>query len=108
MKPLRQVNVHQAKTELSRLLLDVERGHEVVIARNGAPVAKLVPLPAAGTKRLCVDTWKGRIQMGEDFDAPLTDAELEEWGMTFLLDTHCWLWLKADSRRFPRRCGAAY
>ena len=80
MKPARQVNVHHAKTELSKLLLEVERGHEVVIARNGTPVAKLVPFPAAGAKRLRVDTWKGRIQMAADFDAPLTDAELAEWG----------------------------
>ena len=80
MKPAKQVNVHQAKTELSKLLLDVERGHEVVIARNGTPVAKLVPFPTAGAKRLRTDTWKGRIQMAVDFDAPLTDAELEEWG----------------------------
>jgi prevent-host-death family protein len=37
------VNVHEAKTQLSRLLQDVEDGEEVVIARNGKPVAKLVP-----------------------------------------------------------------
>ncbi len=80
MKAPRQVNVHQAKTELSKLLIDVERGHEVVIARNGTPVAKLVPFPVAGASRLRVDTWKGRIQMSSDFDAPLTEAELAEWG----------------------------
>ena len=80
MKRARQVNVHQAKTELSKLLQDVERGHEIVIARNGAPVAKLVPFPASGAKRLRVDTWKGRIQMSADFDAPLSARELEEWG----------------------------
>jgi prevent-host-death family protein len=80
MKPVRQVNVHQAKTDLSRLLLDVEHGHEVVIARNGAPVARLVPFRAPRAKGLSVDTWKGRIQMAVDFDAPLTDAELEKWG----------------------------
>ena len=81
MKAIRRVNVHQAKTELSRLLLDVERGGEVVIARNGTPVAKLVPFPAAGPRRLRVDTWKGRLQVSRDFDAPLTDAELAEWGL---------------------------
>jgi prevent-host-death family protein len=80
MKPVKQVNVHQAKTELSRLLLDVERGHDVVIARNGAPVARLVPFVPTRPKGLSVDTWKGRIQMAANFDAPLTDAELEEWG----------------------------
>jgi|Tabmets5t2r1_1033131.scaffolds.fasta_scaffold29002_2 prevent-host-death family protein len=40
---MKQVNVHEAKTQLSRLLQDVENGEEVVIARNGEPVAKLVP-----------------------------------------------------------------
>ena len=75
------VNVHRAKTELSKLLADVERGREVVIARNGRPIAKLVPFPAPGPKRLRVDTWKGRIRMAPDFDAPLTDAELDEWGL---------------------------
>ena len=80
MKPAKQVNVHQAKTELSKLLLEVERGHEVVIARNGTPVAKLVPFPAPVASRLRVDTWKGRVQMSADFDRPLTEAELAEWG----------------------------
>lgn len=80
MKAARHVNVHQAKTELSKLLKEVERGGEVVIARNGEPVAKLVPFPASGPKRFRVDTWKGRIHVAVDFDAPLTDAELAEWG----------------------------
>jgi len=76
----KQVNVHQAKTELSRLLMLVERGDEVVIARNGTPVAKLVPFPGPGDRRLRLDTWKGRIRIAPDFDAPLTDTELREWG----------------------------
>jgi prevent-host-death family protein len=40
---VKQVNVHEAKTQLSRLLQEVEEGEEIVIARNGEPVAKLVP-----------------------------------------------------------------
>lgn len=80
MKRARQVNVHQAKTELSKLILEVERGGEVVIARNGTPVAKLVPFPAPGTRGLRVDTWKGRIRMSPDFDAPMSSEELREWG----------------------------
>ena len=79
MRPIRQVNVHQAKTELSKLLQDVQRGREIVIARNGEPVAKLVPFPARGSQRLRLDTWKGRIHLAPDFDAPITDAELAEW-----------------------------
>ena len=80
MKRIRQVNVHQAKTELSKLLLEVERGGQVVIARGGTPVAKLVPFPPPGVKALRTDTWKGRIRVADDFDAPLTDDELREWG----------------------------
>ncbi len=44
---MRQVNVHEAKTQLSRLLEEVERGEEVTIARNGVPVAVLSKAPAA-------------------------------------------------------------
>ena len=76
----KSVNVHQAKTELSKLLAEVERGVEVVIARNNTPVAKLVPFPAPLGKRLRVDTWKGRVRMASDFDAALTRADLRKWG----------------------------
>jgi prevent-host-death family protein len=62
------VNVHEAKTNLSRLLERMEAGEEVVIARAGTPVARLVPVPAGARTpgRL-----RGRIQIGDDFDAPL-------------------------------------
>ena len=76
-----QVNVHEAKTQLSKLLAKVERGQEVIIARDGRPVAKLVPFPGALTRRLRLDDWKGRIWMSPDFDAPLADEELETWGL---------------------------
>jgi len=81
VKAARRVNVHQAKTELSKLLVEVERGAEVVIARSGVPVAKLVPFPASAGTRFRVDTWKGRVQIAPDFDAPLSDAELADWGL---------------------------
>lgn len=77
----KSVNVHQAKTELSKLLVEVEHGREIVIARNGTPVARLVPIPESGPRRFRVDTWKGRIEMAADFDAPLTDVELAQWGL---------------------------
>jgi prevent-host-death family protein len=76
-----QVNVHEAKTQLSKLLAEVERGHEVVIARDGEPVAKLVPFPGRSTKRLRVGDWKGRLWIAPDFDAPLSNEELERWGL---------------------------
>ena len=65
------VNVHEAKTHLSRLLERVERREEIVIARAGTPVAKLVPLGARNPRRAVRGSLKGRIEMREDFDEPL-------------------------------------
>jgi prevent-host-death family protein len=79
MRTPRQVNVHEAKTQLSRLLAEVERGREIIVARAGVPVAKLVPFPSS-VGRLRVGNWKGKITIARDFDAPLTEAELREWG----------------------------
>ncbi len=64
------VNVHDAKTNLSRLLERVERGEEVVICRAGKPVARLVPARRPG-RVLGGD--KGRVRIAPDFDAPLPD-----------------------------------
>jgi len=63
------VNVHDAKTHLSRLLARVERGEEIVIARNGEPVARLVPLAPHGERR--PGAWKGRVSYGDDLADPL-------------------------------------
>jgi prevent-host-death family protein len=64
------VNVHEAKTHLSRLLERVERGEEIVIARSGRPVARLVPLePVERRRPLGLD--KGRVWIADDFDTPL-------------------------------------
>ncbi len=70
-----QVNVHEAKTNLSRLLDEVGSGAEIVIAKAGKPVAQLVPVRAAGVPRK-PGFLKGRITIAEDFDAPLPDAVL--------------------------------
>lgn len=64
------VNVHEAKTHLSRLLERVEHGEEIVIARAGKPVARLVPIEAAAGKRP-LGLYKGQIWMSDDFDEPL-------------------------------------
>lgn len=65
-----QVNVHEAKTHLSRLLERVEQGEQIVIARAGKPVARLVPIEATAGKRP-IGLYKGQIWMSEDFDEPL-------------------------------------
>lgn len=65
-----EVNVHEAKTQLSRLLARVGEGEEIIIARAGEPVAKLVPFARPARKRLS-GTEKGRIAIEDDFDAPV-------------------------------------
>lgn len=64
------VNVHEAKTHLSRLLERVERGEEIVIARAGKPIAKLVAIEPV-VKRRPMGLYKGQIWMSDDFDDPL-------------------------------------
>ena len=68
------VNIHEAKTHLSRLIERVEAGDEVVIARAGRPVARLVPYRAHRTPRV-PGRWAGQIWMSDDFDAPLSEFE---------------------------------
>jgi prevent-host-death family protein len=64
------VNVYEAKTHLSRLLREVALGEEVVIAMDGRPVARLVPVTSnEATRQLGFAA--GRVRIGDDFDAPL-------------------------------------
>ena len=73
-----QVNVHEAKTHLSRLLARVEAGEEVLISRAGQPVARLVPARRPrGRRRPGRFVGKGRI--ADDFNAPLPSAVLAEF-----------------------------
>ena len=65
-----QVNVHEAKTRLSELLAAAERGEEVVIARNGAPAARLVAITAEHPP-VRLGALAGEIALAPDFDAPL-------------------------------------
>ena len=73
-----QVNVHEAKTHLSALLARVQSGEEIIIAKAGRPVARLMPLPATAGPRV-FGTGKGQIWISEDFDAPLPDEILDEF-----------------------------
>lgn len=60
-------NIHEAKSRLSQLIEQAERGEEVIIARAGKPVARLVPYEAIEKNRTG-GQWRGRIQIAEDFD----------------------------------------
>ncbi len=72
------VNVHEAKTHLSRLLNRVLAGEEITIAKGGKPVARLVPIETPPREREAgLDV--GRIWIAEDFDAPLPDDVLESF-----------------------------
>jgi prevent-host-death family protein len=71
------VNMHEAKSNLSRLVEEAEAGAEIVLARAGKPVAKLVPIRRLSRRRL--GRWKGRVVMSEDFDAPLSAEDLAAW-----------------------------
>jgi prevent-host-death family protein len=64
-----RVGMHEAKTHLSRLVERVEAGEDVVIQRNGKPVARLVPVTEEPRSLASVrGIWRGRLQLAEDFD----------------------------------------
>ena len=69
------INVHAAKTQLSRLLDAAAAGEEVVIAKAGRPVARLVPIGQAKPRRR-LGTLAGQFQVPDDFDAPLPEEVL--------------------------------
>ncbi len=70
-----EVNIHQAKTHFSRLLERVAMGEEVIIAKAGTPVAKLVSLKKAPKKRV-FGSAKGEFTVPDNFNAP--DSEIED------------------------------
>jgi prevent-host-death family protein len=71
IRRLDAVNVHEAKTHLSRLLERVQQGEEIVIARAGKPVARLVPVEPTPARTRPLGLYKGQIWMSDDFDEPL-------------------------------------
>jgi prevent-host-death family protein len=75
---MKMVNVHQAKTELSRLLEAVEGGEEVIIARSGVPVARLVRVRP---DERVPGRLAGVLELREDFDAPLPSEVSEGFGL---------------------------
>ena len=65
--------MHAAKTHLSQLLARVEAGEELVLARSGRPIARLIPYRPQGVSRR-FGGWRGRVWIADDFDAPLPDS----------------------------------
>ena len=74
VNPMSISNIHEAKSRLSQLIEAAERGEEVIIARAGKPVAKLVPYKG---KARSGGQWKGKVKIADDFDelpADIADA----------------------------------
>jgi prevent-host-death family protein len=81
MSELAQYNIHEAKTQLSRIIERVEHGEEVVISRAGRPVAKVVPLPAV-RHRTGWGSLSGQIAWSDDWDSSDTnEAIADDFGM---------------------------
>jgi prevent-host-death family protein len=78
-KPAKQVNIYEAKTQLSKLVDKASKGESFVIAKAGTPLARLVPLNDGDRpkKKIAFGSMKGKIWMADDFDAPLPDELLD-------------------------------
>jgi len=74
-----QVNVHEAKSQLSRLLELVEEGETVVIARHGQPVAELVPARRTTGFPFGLARKEPLVPAGDDWWQPMSDTEAEDW-----------------------------
>ncbi len=77
---MKQVNLHAAKTTLSRLVDEAVAGEEIVIAKAGRALVRLVPV-GHGSRRAGFGADKGRIRVRKDFDAPLPAAVLRAFGV---------------------------
>ncbi|WP_022684288.1 type II toxin-antitoxin system Phd/YefM family antitoxin [Sphingobium bisphenolivorans] len=74
-----QFSVHEAKSNLSRLIADALAGGEVVIARGNVPAVRLVPVSPVGKRRF--GALEGKIGIDERFDEPLLNEELSGWNL---------------------------
>ncbi len=73
------VNIHEAKTHFSKLIERVRLGEEVIVAKAGTPIARLVPVQAPPKQRQ-PGSARGQIEIGDDFDAPLPPDIAEAFG----------------------------
>ena len=74
---MKTVKIHEAKTNLSRLIEKACRGEDIIIARGDEPVVRLVPI--AGKKRRNLGILKGKLVVGPEFFEPLPSDELDRW-----------------------------
>ena len=74
------VTIHQAKTNLSKLIEQACSGQEIVIARGSEPVVRLVALKSSKKKQRPLGLLKGKFTVGPEFFEPLPEDELDAWG----------------------------
>ena len=72
-----QVNIHEAKTNLSRLVAGALEGDEVILAKAGRPVAKIIPLPQGVGRK--AGLWAGSLSVPDSFFEPMPEEELDAW-----------------------------
>ncbi len=77
---MKTVNIHAAKTHLSSLVEEAAAGEEIIIAKAGKPVARLLPLQSSASPRK-PGMWKGLIAIHDSFDDPLPPGVAEAFGM---------------------------
>jgi prevent-host-death family protein len=77
---MKSVNIHAAKTHLSALVEEAAAGEEIIIAKAGKPIARLVALEKPAFRR-AFGVLKGRIHASDDFDAPLPPEVLKDFGI---------------------------
>jgi prevent-host-death family protein len=78
--------VHQAKTHFSRLLKEAEAGKEVIVMRGHVPVAKIVPIQVVSSRKQLAGAYARLTHFDDDAFDPMTDEELIQCGLGYLLD----------------------
>ncbi len=73
-----KINIHEAKTHFSKLIARVSKGEEIIIAKGGTPVARLVPVKGHPAER-APGSGKGKVIIAPDFDDPLPESIIEEF-----------------------------
>lgn len=73
-----KVNIHEAKTHFSKLIARVNKGEEIIIAKGGTPVARLVPVKGHPAERV-PGSGKGKVIIAPDFDDPLPESIMKEF-----------------------------
>lgn len=76
---MRRINIHEAKTHLSRYLPELERGETIILCKRNVPIAEIRPLPRAGQGERPIGLMSGRIHVPASFFEPVAEDELDAY-----------------------------